>query len=119
MVHTKLLIRLVDIWPQGVDLHLLTLVHQFRDLRDLVTTATHDSRHVFGRIVGLQISRLVSHPRVAGCMRLVERIRSEFLPVGPYLLEDLRIVAVLLTTLDKHRLHGIDDIFLLLTHRLT
>ena len=52
-------------------------------------------------------------------MRLVEGVGGELLPVGPDLLEDLRIVSVLHTTVDELRLHGVNDILFLLTHRLT
>ena len=119
MVHTKLLVRLVDIRSQGIDLHGLTLIHEFRDFRNLVTTTAHDGRHELGRIVGFEISRLIGHPRVAGSMRLIEGVGGESFPVGPYLLEHLRIVTVLLTALDELGFHGVDDILFLLTHRLT
>ena len=52
-------------------------------------------------------------------MRLVEGVGCELLPVAPYLLEHLRVVSVLLSALDELWLHGINDGFLLLTHRLT
>ena len=52
-------------------------------------------------------------------MRFVEGIRGKRLPVAPDLLENLRVVAVLDTTLDKLRFHRIDDILFLLTHGLT
>ena len=52
-------------------------------------------------------------------MRLVEGVGSELLPVGPDLLQHLRIVSVLHTTVDEFRLHGVNDILFLLTHRLT
>ena len=52
-------------------------------------------------------------------MRLIEGIRGEFLPVGPYLLKHLRVVTVLHTTIDELGLHGIYDVLLLLTHSLS
>ena len=52
-------------------------------------------------------------------MRLVEGVGGEGFPVAPYLLKHLRIVTILHTTFDELRLHGVDDILLLLTHRLT
>jgi len=52
-------------------------------------------------------------------MRLVEGVGSKLLPVAPYLLQHLRVVAVLLSLLDKLRLHRIYDGLFLLTHRLT
>ena len=68
MVHTELLVRLIHIRSQRGDTHRLTLVHQFRDFRNLVATATHDGSHKLCGIVGLQISRLVGHPGIAGGM---------------------------------------------------
>ena len=62
VVHTKLLVTLVDIWSQRGNTHLLTLVHQLRDFRNLVTPTTHDGGHEFRRIVSLQISCLIGHP---------------------------------------------------------
>ena len=52
-------------------------------------------------------------------MRLVESIRCKLLPVTPYLFQYLRIMTVTHTALDKLGLHGIYDVLLLLTHRLT
>ena len=37
----------------------------------------------------------------------------------PYLLQDGRVVTVLLTTLNELGFHGVDDFYLLLTHGLT
>ena len=52
-------------------------------------------------------------------MRLVEGIGGKLLPVSPYLIKHLLVVSVFLAACNKLRLHGIYDIFLLLTHRLT
>ena len=69
--------------------------------------------------MGLEISGLVRHPRIAGGVRLVEGVRSKLLPVGPYLRQHLRVMAVGLSARNKLRLHGINDVFFLLTHGLT
>ena len=52
-------------------------------------------------------------------MRLVERIRSELLPVAPDFLQNLRVVSVLLSTLDELGLHVVQLVAQLLSHRLT
>ena len=52
-------------------------------------------------------------------MRLVEGVGSELLPVGPDLLQHLRIVSVFHAAVDEFRLHGVNNILFLLTHRLT
>ena len=52
-------------------------------------------------------------------MALVEGIGGKLLPVAPYLVENLRIVTILLTSFDELGLHLVYDILLLLTHRLT
>ena len=69
--------------------------------------------------MGFEICRLIGNPRIAGGMTLIESIRSELLPVSPYLLQHLRVVAVFLSAFYKHRLHLVNDGLLLLTHRLT
>ena len=51
-------------------------------------------------------------------MGFVEGIGSELFPVCPYLLKYLGIVTSLYPTLYELGLHGIDDVFLLLTHGL-
>ena len=119
VVHTELQVRLVDVGPQRGDAHLLALVHELGDLRNLVAAARHDGGHELGRIVGLEVGRLVGHPRIAGGVRLVEGVGGELLPVGPDLLQYLRVVAVSFAALDELGLHGVDDLNLLLTHGLT
>ena len=52
-------------------------------------------------------------------MRLVEGIGGKLLPVGPYLLKYCRVMAVFLATIDEFGFHGVNDVFLLLTHGLT
>ena len=52
-------------------------------------------------------------------MRLVEGIGCEFLPVGPYLVQHVLIISVLLAPFDKLGFHGIYYRLFLLTHRLT
>ena len=52
-------------------------------------------------------------------MRLVEGIGGKLLPFAPNLLQDRRIVTILLSTGDKLRLQGIQLILEFLTHRLT
>ena len=62
LVNTEFLVRLVDIRSQRCDTHLLALVHQLGNLRDLVATTTHNGSHELSRIVGLEVRRLVGHP---------------------------------------------------------
>ena len=52
-------------------------------------------------------------------MRLVEGVGGKLLPVGPYLFQYRFVMAVFLATLDEFGLHGVNDVLLLLTHRLT
>ena len=119
MVGRESLPALVNIGSLGGNTHRLTFVHQFGHLGDVVHVAAHHGCHILGWIVGLEVTRLVGHPRIARGMRLVEGIGGEFLPVGPNLFKHLRVVAVALSALDELRLHGIYDVFLLLTHCLT
>ena len=119
LVNTELLERLVHIRAQRGYAHLLAFIHQLGDFRNLIATTTHDSCHELSRIIGLEVGCLEGYPRIAGSMRLVEGIGSKRLPVTPYLLQHLGVVAVLLTALNELGLHGVNDVFLFLTHRLT
>ena len=74
MVHTELLIRLVDVRSERSNAHLLALVHQLGDFGYLVASSRHDGSHELCRVVSLQIGCLVGHPRVAGSVRLVEGV---------------------------------------------
>ena len=69
--------------------------------------------------MGLEVSRLVSHPRVASGVRLIEGVGSKFLPIGPNLIKHLRVVPIFLASLDKQGVHLVYNGFLLLTHGLT
>ena len=115
----ELLLRLVHVGTEAGDVHRLTLGHELRNLSDVVKASAHIARHELGRVVRLEVRRLVSYPRVARGVRLVEGVGCELLPVAPDLLEHLRVVSVLLSALDELWLHCINDGFLLLTHRLT
>ena len=119
LVHTEHAVTLVHIRTQGLDAHRLALLHQLGDFGNLCKASGHQRRHIFGRIVRLEIGSLVGYPRITGGMRLVKGVGSKFLPVAPYLLQHLRVVAVLLSLLDELRLHRIYDSLFLLTHRLT
>ena len=96
----------------------MALLEQLLHLLHVVLAACQQGSHELGGVVGLHVSGLVGHPGVAGGMRLVERIGGELFPVGPYLLQYLRIVAVLRAALDELRLHLIHNVLLLLAHRL-
>ncbi len=118
LVHCEVQLRLVDVGRLDLQSHRLALVHELLHLAYVVLAASEQRSHELGRIVGLEISRLVRHPRVARGMRLVEGVGGELLPVAPYLVEHLRVVAVLLAALDELGLHGVDYVLLLLTHGL-
>ena len=111
--------RFVDVGPHNTDAHALTLVHVKRQLLDVREVSAQHGGHIFRRVVGLEVRRLVSYPRVARGMRLVERIGGEFLPVTPNLFEHLRVVAVLLAALDELGLQVVQLVLEFLTHRLT
>ena len=52
-------------------------------------------------------------------MRFVERVRSEFLPVGPDFLQYFRVVAVLLAARNEFGLEVVQLVLEFLTHGLT
>ena len=110
--------RLVDVGPQHADSHALALVHVKRQLLDVREVSAQHRSHVLRRVVGFEIGGLVGHPRIARGVRFVERIGGEFLPVGPYLFEHLRVVAVFLAALDELGFEVVQLVFELLTHSL-
>ena len=119
MVGREFLPTLVDIRSEGGYAHGTTFIHQFGYFGDVVKVAAHHGSHIFGRVVSLEVCRLISHPRIACGMTLVEGIGGELLPVAPYLFEHSRIMSVFLSTLDKLWFHGIYDGLLLLSHCLS
>ena len=119
MVYGKLQVTFIHIRPQCLNTHCFTFVHQFRDIGNVRQTSTHHSRHVFRRIIRFQISCLVSYPRIARSMRLVESIRRKLFPVCPNLLKHFRVMSVLSSAFNKFRFHVIQLVTQLLTHRFT
>ena len=109
---------LVDVRTESGYAHGLTFIHEFRDFGDVVEVAAHHGCHILGWMVGLEIGRLICHPRIACGVTLVEGVGGEFFPVAPYLLKHCRVVTVFLSTLDKLGFHGIYDSLFLLTHSL-
>lgn len=110
--------RLVDIGSHDLDAHALALVHVDRQLIHVREVSAQHGRHVLRGVVGLQVGGLESDPRVAGGVRLVEGVGGELLPVGPDLLQHLRVVAVGLPALQELGPQGIQLRLDLLTHRL-
>ena len=66
----------------------------------------------------LEVRRLVSHPRVTRGVTLVESVAGKLLPVFPYLVEHLVLVAVLLASLIEKALQVVHLLDELLTHSL-
>ena len=118
-VHTEFQTTLVDIRSEGTDTHGPTLIHELRHFRDILQVPTHHCRHILSRVMGFQVSRLVSHPRVAGSMTLIESIRRELLPVLPDLVQHRLVMSVLLSSLIEQHLQLLHLSDLLLSHGLT
>ena len=112
LVHRELEGRFVDIGTE--DGHALTtrLFHQVGDLLDVVHVVGQLRRHEFGRVVGLQVSRLIRHPCVARGVRLVEGVGGKR-SVRPNLLQLLRVVSLLGAARHEVGLHLVDDVLLL------
>ena len=68
LVHGELQVTFIHIRSQCIDAHCLAFVHQFGYIGNIRQTSAHDRRHVFGRIIGLEESRLIGHPRIASGM---------------------------------------------------
>ena len=110
--------RFVHVWPQHRNPLATGLFHEVGDLLDVIHVVGQLGRHEFRRVVRLEVGGLVSHPCVARGVRLVEGVRGKGFPVGPNLLQTLSVVAIRLATLQEIGLHLVDDVLLLLAHRL-
>ncbi|GFI54361.1 hypothetical protein IMSAGC022_00975 [Alistipes sp.] len=119
LVGRKVAHRLVDVGAEHAYAHVLALVHVCRDLLDVVKVATQHGSHILRGVVRFEVGRLVCDPRVARSVRFVEGIRGELLPVGPYLLQHLLVVAVGLASRDEFRFQLVQLRLDLLTHCLS
>ena len=59
VIDGELIFRLVDIWPQHLNLHTFALFHHKGHLFDVAQFVVEHRRHELGRIVCLEICRLV------------------------------------------------------------
>ena len=75
----ELVVGLVDVRRQDLDPHLLGLRDEERDLVLRVHHRGDQRGHVLGRVVGLQPGGAVGDQRVAGGVRLVERVVGRLL----------------------------------------
>ena len=69
--------------------------------------------------MSLEVGSLVSNPSVAGRVRFIEGIGCKSLPVGPYFLQLLGVMAFGRSLLHKFGLHFVQYILLLFSHRLS
>ena len=113
------LTRKIDVGPLDREADGTTFVHLLGQFVHVVQRTRKHSSHIFCRIMCLEVSGLVSHPCVADGMTLVESVGGELFPVAPDLFKLFRIVSISLATFDELGLHRIDDVLLLLAHRLT
>ena len=118
LVHAELVAALVHVGSEGLDAHGLALVHELGDFGDVVQVAAHHGGHILRWVVGLEVGRLVGHPRVAGGVALVEGIRGKLLPVFPNLVEHALVVAVFRSAFVEQRLELVHLLYLLLSHGL-
>ena len=118
LIYAELLAALVDVGPERLYAHGLALVHELCYFGYVGDVAAHVGCHVLGRVVSLEVSRLVSHPRVARGVTLVEGVAGELLPVFPNLVQHLVLVAVLLAAFIEEPLQVVHLLNLLLAHRL-
>ena len=117
-VHAEFEKRFVHVRAEDRDAPVAAFLHEQRDLLDVVHVVGQHRRHVFGRVIGLQVSGLVGHPRVTRRVRFVEGIRGKRLPVLPDFLQLLGVVAALGALLQELRLHFGNEVRLLFAHRL-
>src|SRR5690606_20266240 len=63
-VYREFVMRLIDIWPQHLQSHTFTLLHEKGHLLDIVHIVGQYSGHVFGWIVRFEVSCLISYPSI-------------------------------------------------------
>ena len=63
-VDTELQVTLVNVGREGLYAHGFAFVHEFPYLAYVRKASAHHSGHVFGRVISLEVSRLVGHHRV-------------------------------------------------------
>ena len=119
LVYGEVRLALVHVRIQDADMMFLAVRHNGLDLSHVVLVHAEVGCLELGRIMRLEPARLVTYPGIAGSVRFVERIRSELLPVLPYLLQHLLRVPVLLSALDELSIQRLENVYLLLTHRFT
>ena len=111
-------VRLVDVGREHLDLHPATLVEVDRHLVLVVLDRRQEGGHVLGGVVRLEVRRPVGHQAVRRGVRLVEGVVGERDQDVPQRLDRALGVAVRgHAGLERHEL-GVEDLALLLAHRL-
>ena len=116
--HREVALRRVDVRRQHLEPHRLALGDVERHLVLGVHHRRDQRRHVLGRIVGLQVRGAVRDQRVAGGVRLVERVLRRALVLVPHVRRDLGVDAVGGAALDEARLERCHQLGVLLADRL-
>ena len=117
-VHAEFEERFIHVRAEDWNAPVAALFHEQRDLLDVVHVVGQHRRHVFSRVIGLQVGGLVRHPRITRRVGFVEGIRGKRLPVLPDLFQFLGVVAALGALLQELRLHFGNEVRLLFAHRL-
>ena len=117
-VDAEVELRLVDAWRGHLDALLPAVVHKLAHTADVGLCRGHHGSHIFGRVMGFEVGCLVSHPRIASRVALVEGVGGELLPFLPYLGEGLLGVAVFLAAFIEEHLQLIHLVNLFLAHGL-
>ena len=115
--HGELPHALVRVRRQDLDGHLprlLDILHHLVRILDLA----RERAHVFHGVVGLQVRGLVRYQGVGRGMRLVKAVLPEFLDQVVDVLGDALRYLARLCSLEELFLHRVDDLHLLLSHRL-
>ena len=72
----------------------LGVSHDFLDLFHVGEIAAQVGGKEFSCVMTFEVAGLITYPGVAGCVGFVEGVLGEFLPVFPYLVQDLLRVAI-------------------------
>ena len=112
-------LRLVHVRLQDTQTERFAFVHQLGHLLDIVLMHGEVRRHELCRVMGFEVTRLISYPRVASRMRFIEGIGRKFLPVLPDFRQHFRVVTIRFAAVHELDLQRLQNRHLLLSHRLT
>jgi hypothetical protein len=114
----ELVAALVDVGGEDLDPHLARLGHVLHHRVGVADAARQERGHEVGRVVRLEVRRVVRHHRVGDRVRLVEAVAPERLDLAGDVLDDRALVPLVDRLRDELAELLLDELRVLLAHRL-